>query len=112
MKHLTYADKSLLIGDDTADLLLEYAAALATGHAGDTVTLNAISSDGDEVEATLLLGQGAPVMAETSTTKAPEPDNTDANRYLRGEITGLRLRDLPLLKDNIDAAVLGDGDWD
>ena len=112
MKHLTYADKSLLIGDDTADLLREYAAALASAHAGDTVTVNAISSDGDDVQATFLLGQGAPIMAETSTTKVPEPDNTEANQYLRGELTGLRLRDLPLLKDNIDAAVLGDGDWD
>lgn len=112
MKHLTYANKSLLVGDETADLLLEYAAALATGHAGDTVTVNAISSDGDDVEATLLLGQGSPVMAETSTTTVPEPDNTDANQYLRGELTGLRLRDLPLLKDDIEVVTRGDGDWD
>jgi len=112
MKHLTYADKSLLIGDETAELLLEYAAALATGHAADTVTVNAIGSDGDNVDATPLPGQGAPVMAETSTTNVPEPDNADANRYLRGELTGLRLRDLPLLKDDTDTVTFGDGDWD
>lgn len=29
MKHLTYAEKSLLVGDEMADVLLEYAARLA-----------------------------------------------------------------------------------
>ena len=86
MKHLTYAEKSLLVGDDTADLLLEYAAALGTAGQADTVKVQAMSSDGDDVEATFLLGEGAPLMAETSTTKVPEPDNTDTDAYLRDKI--------------------------
>jgi len=86
MKHLTYAEKSLLVGDSTADLLLEYAAALGTAGQADTVQVKAMSSDGDDVEATFLLGEGAPLMAETSTTKVPEPDNTEADTYLREKI--------------------------
>jgi hypothetical protein len=47
MKHITYAEKSLLIGDATADLLLEYAAALGSDGTSDSVSIHAISSDGD-----------------------------------------------------------------
>ncbi|WP_181435231.1 hypothetical protein [Curtobacterium sp. MCBD17_019] len=89
MKHVTYSDKSLLLGDTTADLLLEYAGALGTDGTADAVTVKAMSSDGDDVEATFLLGEGAPLMAETSTTTVPEPDNADADTYLREKIEAL-----------------------
>jgi hypothetical protein len=77
MQHITFADKSLLLGDDAAMVLLEYAAALAAKDLADTVTMNAISSDGDAVEATFLLNSGTPLMAESSTAEIPEPDNAD-----------------------------------
>ncbi|WP_108251075.1 hypothetical protein [Planctomonas deserti] len=78
MKHLTYADKNLLVGDEVADLLLQYAARLASSGVADTVDVHAISSDGDEVTATFLLGEGAPLMTETTHSTVPEPDNTGA----------------------------------
>jgi hypothetical protein len=83
MKHITFGDKSLLIGDAVADALLEYAAFLATAARGDTVEVHAISSDGDEVTASFLLGPGVTVMAETSHTQLPEPDNSDAIAYMQ-----------------------------
>ncbi len=82
MKHLTYADKSLLVGDEVADLLLQYSARLASSGVADTVEVHAISSDGDDVTATFLLGEGAPLMAETTTSSLPEPDNTDAVQHV------------------------------
>jgi hypothetical protein len=85
MKHITYAEKSLLLGDDAADALIAYAAALATHGRVDGVTLRALGSDGDEVDATFLLTAGAPLMAETSTTRLPEPDNADAIARMRAE---------------------------
>jgi hypothetical protein len=77
MKHITYGDKSLLIGDEAADVLLEYAAVLGQHNTADDMVVHALGSDGDDVDATFLLGQGAPLMAETSTTRTPEPDNID-----------------------------------
>jgi hypothetical protein len=85
MKHITYAEKSLLLGDDAADALIVYAAALATHGRGDSVTLRALSSDGDEVDATFLLTAGAPLMAETPTTRLPEPDDADAVARMQAE---------------------------
>jgi hypothetical protein len=89
MKHLTYSDKSLLVGDEAADVLLEYAASLATAKIGDNVTLNAISGDGQEVEATFLLDTGAPLMVETASSKLLEPDNSEVVEYMRRRIIQL-----------------------
>jgi len=82
MKHVTYADKSLLVDDDTADALIEYAALLARNGDADTVEVHAFSSDGDEVSATFLLDVGAPLMAETSHSSLPDPDNREVLAYL------------------------------
>ncbi|WP_445443053.1 hypothetical protein [Clavibacter sp. km1a] len=86
MKHITYAEKSLLVGDAAADALLEYAAALASHGRGEQITIHAISSDGDEVEATFLLGAGAPLMAETTRSNLPEPDNSATVASIREEL--------------------------
>jgi hypothetical protein len=83
MKHITFGEKSLLVGDAAADALLEYAAFLASDARGDTVEIRAIGSDGDDVTATFLLGPGATLMAETANTNLPEPDNTAALEYMR-----------------------------
>jgi|GEM_PF-937756 len=78
MKHVTYSDKSLLIGDEAADVLIEYAALLGREGGADTVDLRAISSAGDETTATFLLNAGSVLMVETATTKVEEPDNNGA----------------------------------
>lgn len=86
MKHLTFADKSLLIDDATADALIEYAALLVQHDTADSVDVHAFGADGDEVEAKLLLSAGAPLMAETSQTSLPEPDNHNVLTYIRAAI--------------------------
>lgn len=83
MKHVTYAQKSLLFGDETADALLEYAAVLAADGSADTVQVHAYDSDGDEVLATFVLSDGIELMAETTRSSIPEPDNTEILAYLR-----------------------------
>lgn len=86
MKHLTMADKSLLVGDDAADLLVRYAALLAKMQSGDTVTLLAYGVDGAEVEAMFLLNSGTTLMSESTQSELPEPDNADQVAYLRDKI--------------------------
>ncbi|HEX4401795.1 MAG TPA: hypothetical protein VHZ98_10745 [Galbitalea sp.] len=104
MQHVTFADKSLLVGDDAALLLLEYAAAVAGNDEGDTVMLNAIGSDGDDVVATFLLNSGSPLMAESATTTVTEPDNSEAIEYMSEK---LRLIKFPpsVVADSFDDEV-------
>jgi hypothetical protein len=58
MKHITFGNNSLLVGDAATSALLAYAAFLVNEFRGDTVDIHAISSDGDEVTASFLLGLG------------------------------------------------------
>ncbi len=82
MKHVTMAEKSLLLGDRVADLLLEYAALLGQTDSADTVVMNAYGADGDPVEVTFLLNSGTSVLVETSDSPVPEPDNDTAVEYM------------------------------
>jgi hypothetical protein len=101
MKHITFGDKSLLVGDDVADALLEYAAFLTTEAAGDTVEVHAISSDGDETTASFLLGPGVTMMAETTHTNLPEPDNTDAIEYMKEAKRRALVRPTAMMHDGV-----------
>jgi orotidine-5'-phosphate decarboxylase len=103
MKHVTFADKSLLVDDETADTMLQYAAALARNGGADAVDIHAYSSDGDEVIATLLLDAGAQIMAETSSTSLPGPDNTEALSYMREQLARLS----PIAATPVDHKSLG-----
>lgn len=80
------ADKSLLIGDDAADLLLSYSVLIAQLKSGDEITLHAIGADGDEVEAGFLLNSGTVMVIETSTSMLPEPDNASSMAYMREQL--------------------------
>lgn len=83
---MTMADKSLLIGDEAATLLLSYAALVAQLNRGDELTLRAIGSDGDEVSVGFLLNSGTVLLIESSTATMPEPDNQTAIDYMRARI--------------------------
>jgi hypothetical protein len=80
------ADKSLLIGDEAADVLLEYAALLAQIGRGDSVRLRAIGADGDEVTVGFLLNSGTVLLIESSTSTLPEPENGDPVAYMTARL--------------------------
>jgi hypothetical protein len=89
MMHLTYAEKSLLVGDEVAELVIEYAAALARNGGADTVHIVAYGADSDKVVAVLLLGSGTPLMGESTHTDMPEPDNAEAIAYVRERLANI-----------------------
>ena len=89
MKHVMFAEKSLLMGDEVADYLLEYARLLAENAAADTVTVRAISPDGNTIDAALLLNAASVMMAESTNSTVEAPSNDEAVRYLRDRIDRL-----------------------
>jgi hypothetical protein len=88
MKHVTMAEKSLLIGDDAADTLLRYAALIARLGSGDAVTLRAIGVDGEDVTVSFLLNSGTVILAESTFSNLPEPDNSEQIEYMKSRIAG------------------------
>lgn len=83
MKHLTVESKDLLVGDEAADVLTEYAALIARQGGGDHVELRAYSGDGDNVVVSIVLSSGTTLIAESSHNTLPEPDNAEAIAYMR-----------------------------
>ena len=89
MKHVTYGDKSLLMGDEAADALLEYARLVGDNDAADTVTLTAIGPDGNTVEVGILLNTSTNLIIESTNSEVEPPDNSAAVRDLRERITAV-----------------------
>jgi hypothetical protein len=108
MMHLTFSDKSLLVGDEIARLVIEYAAALATAGRADTVEIVAYGADGDKVKALLLLDEGAPLMGESTHSDLPEPDNSEATDYVREHLNLLTSPPVVGPTDDADTHVEGD----
>lgn len=86
MQHLTMTDKSLLIGDEVADLLAAYAAVTASAGQGDHVTVLALGVDGEEVAAQILLNSGTTLLVESSHSRLPEPDDDALVLHLRDRL--------------------------
>lgn len=89
MKHITYGEKSVLVGDEAADTLLEYARLIADQHRADTVTLQAISPDGNTVEASFLLSPSATLMIESTNSDLQPPENEGAVADVRERIDAI-----------------------
>jgi hypothetical protein len=89
MKHVSYADKSLFMGDDAADTLLEYARLVADNERADTVTLRSISTDGNTVEASFLLDASTVLMVESTNSDVEAPDNTEAVQDIKDRIDAI-----------------------
>lgn len=90
MKHVVYAENSLLMGDEVVDLMMEYAVLLARQASADSVDVAAISTEGDAVTATFLIGPATIMVAETSRSALPEPENESAVSYLREKIDQIK----------------------
>jgi hypothetical protein len=90
MKHISFADKTLFVNDDAADLLVEYAALLGAEQSADSVRLRAIGQDGNEVEVDLVLNAATNLASESTNSSAEAPQNDEAVEYMTGKIKAIR----------------------
>jgi hypothetical protein len=89
MKHVTYANKSMFMDDDAADLLAEYAAVLGTNAQADTVEIHAVGIDGNEVDVTFVLNSSSDLVVETTNSEMVPPINDAAVAQMREAIRRL-----------------------
>ena len=86
MKHVTYAEKSFFVDDETANLLVAYTVDLAESGDTDTVDINAVSSDGNKVVASLILNASSTLVAESATGELADFENEAVIDYLRRQL--------------------------
>jgi hypothetical protein len=86
MKHISFANKSLLVGDDLAYVLLDYWALLAERADADIVEVRVLNTEGIVSSETVPLEAAVPLRVEPASLPFCEPDNADALAYLRRRI--------------------------
>lgn len=89
MKRIHYASGSVLTGDAIADVLVKYAAALATSTAAAEVRAPAILESGEVGEAVLLLGPASQILVEDESFAGPELRDDDFVREIDARVTAI-----------------------
>jgi hypothetical protein len=107
MKAVSCATGVVLIGNETAHLLADYARILEQRGEIDGIVVAAIGPGGTPVEAVIVLGarrfSTTPVQAQ-----APEPDNSAAHEIIRVRMSESLTGTRSSTRDCTD----GPGDWD
>lgn len=72
MKIIVYAGTELMTGDDIADAVLDYSAALAQEGAAETIEIPILESDGRRSSAIILVGPASQIVAKGALSTAEE----------------------------------------
>ena len=83
MKTIHYAGDTVLMNDQLADAVVEYAAALARVGSSAELTVPVVIQDGSVLSASMLLGPASQLIA----TPTPEAEDAAADPALLAEIT-------------------------
>src|SRR5689334_6622281 len=75
MKQIRYGERTWLLGDTTADTLLDYAAALARANSAERVSVQVLDINGDSEQLDLLIGPATMMTAEPTHDEFDDPDN-------------------------------------
>ena len=103
VKHITFADKTLFVDDETSDALVEYAGMLGAENTADTVRVKGIGGDGNVVEADFVLNSATNMMAESTNANVDPPSNDEAVTYMRAKIDQLRRGSSAHAEDGLNA---------
>ncbi|MFC0678384.1 hypothetical protein ACFFGH_11085 [Lysobacter korlensis] len=88
MRRVTYVDESVIVGEEFGMLILEYAASLARNNTSEPLHFRALNDEG-EVETAFLLGPASQIVVVKTNSLLPEPENSEAEDYMRSRIRQL-----------------------
>ncbi|WP_348789392.1 hypothetical protein [Leifsonia sp. NPDC080035] len=89
MKRIHYASGAVLTGDAIAEVLVQYAAALAASNSAAEVHAPVRLETGEEGEAVMLLGPASQILAEQETSTQTELTNSEFVSELEERIAAL-----------------------
>ena len=89
MKQLRYVDQVWFVGDSTADVLLDLAAALAKAGSAEHVALRVLDINGAPTEIEFLLGPATMMTAEHATDEFAVPDNVEIEGTMKARMLEL-----------------------
>ena len=83
MKQLRYLGQTWLVGDTTAEILLDHAAALARAGLAEHISLRVLDVNGTAEQIEFLIGPATMMTAEPATAEFADPDNADMERTMQ-----------------------------
>lgn len=89
MKQLRYVDQTWLVGDGTASVLLDFAAALARAGSARHVVLEVLDVNGALERVQFLIGPATMMTAEPAPEEFEAPDNSEVEGDMRSQIDEL-----------------------
>lgn len=90
MQRLHYTGDTILMADDTAAALLEYASALAEANTSDVVRVPVVDETGAETTAELLIGPASQLYTMPAIGVEDVPGDSEVNAELRLRAAKLR----------------------
>lgn len=75
MKYIHYEGASIMTGDEIADALIEYAAALAENGRADTVEVLGVAPDGSTTRSKFLVGPASEMVVEEAPDDLLHPED-------------------------------------
>jgi len=83
VKHIHYDGATILTGDDVADAVIEYAAALSGGDRADTVAVPSVAPDGTLTTTKILIGPASELVVEDADDDVLETEDAEFVQRLR-----------------------------
>jgi hypothetical protein len=90
MKRIHYSDAVVLTSDAAADAVMDYATALATRGAADTVNIPTVDDDGFETIVRMLIGPASQMVVEPAPDDELEPESRTFVADVRNRIERMR----------------------
>lgn len=89
MKLLNYGDTEWLVGDEAAQLLMDYSVLMARVNTADSINVTMLDRHGEPQNLNILIGPATMMTSRESPGLYPEPENASAVAEIREKIAAI-----------------------
>ena len=89
MKLLNYGDTEWLVGDEAAQLLMDYSVLMARVNTADSINVTMLDSHGESQNLNILIGPATMMTSRATVSEFAEPENDAAVAEVRGKIAAI-----------------------
>jgi len=111
MKLINYGDTAWLLGDEAAELLMNYSVLMARQNKADSINVTMLDSAGGEQNLNILIGPATMMTSQDTDSTFPEPENAATVADVRAKIDSIESPPPVIPTEPVDAPS-GIGDYD
>ena len=89
MKLINYGDAAWLLGDEAAELLMDYSVMMARVNNADSVNVTMLDAEGSAQNLNILIGPATMMTSRETDSTYPEPENAATVAEVRAKIAAI-----------------------